>query len=91
MADALENVIHREVRAAVAEALASWTPPPAATPESAGPRLLTVDAAAEMLSVSTATVRRLIERSGLKTVRCLGSVRIDVRDIDAMIEEAKNG
>lgn len=57
------------------------------TPER--PRLVTVEKAAETLSLSVRSVYRLIERGELPTVSFGRSMRIDVLDLDALIEQHK--
>jgi len=84
--DALANL----VREAVRSELERWCPPaPAAASEP--PRLLTVDGAATVLSVSAPTVRRLVDRGELPCVRVLGALRISRADIETFIERAKGG
>ena len=48
-------------------------------------RLLPIEAAAEYLGVSRATVERLVFRGELPTVKIAGSTRYDVEDLDAYI------
>ena len=49
-------------------------------------RLLAVNAAAEYLGVSRATVERLVQRGELPIVKILGSTRYDVEDLKGYIE-----
>jgi excisionase family DNA binding protein len=57
------------------------------------PRLLNVSAAASYLSCSEWTVRRLIWRGDLASVRVGRSVRLDRADLDAFVDrqKTKNG
>jgi excisionase family DNA binding protein len=48
-------------------------------------RLLSIAAAAEYLSVSRATIERLVNRGGLPIVKVAGSTRYDVEDLDLYI------
>lgn len=48
-------------------------------------RLLPVDAAAEYLGVSRATIERLVYRGDLPMVKIRGSTRYDVEDLDGYI------
>jgi len=86
----IEEAIAQLVQDAVSSALSAWTPP-APAPAAEAPRLLTVDGAAELLSVSSPTVRRLIEKGELRATRVLGAVRVDRRDLDSYITAAKDG
>ncbi len=52
-------------------------------------RLLTYRQAAEVLQVSTRTVWMLVDTEQLKAVRFGRTVRIDHRDLDAFIADAK--
>lgn len=52
------------------------------------PQLLNVDQAAEAMSVSTKTVRRLIATGEVPHVRVGRAVRIRTRDLDRYIEAA---
>lgn len=54
------------------------------------PRLMDVDAAARYLSRSPNAVRKLIDAGKLPSVRIDRKVCLDVRDLDRVIEEAKN-
>jgi excisionase family DNA binding protein len=49
-------------------------------------RLLPIDAAADYLSVSRATIERLAHRGELPIVKIAGSTRYDVEDLDNHIE-----
>lgn len=81
------------VESAVARALAAWTPPtmPIAPPSETGPRLLTVAQTAELLNISEASVRRLIDSGQLVPVRCFSALRVDVRDVENWVERSKGG
>jgi excisionase family DNA binding protein len=48
-------------------------------------RLLPIDAAAEYLSVSRATIERLAHRGELPIVKVAGSTRYDVEDLEVFI------
>jgi excisionase family DNA binding protein len=52
-------------------------------------RLLTLVEAADLLGVSVASVRRLIWRGDLPTVRLTRRVQVDGRDLERLIERAK--
>ncbi len=54
------------------------------------PRLLTYRQAAEILGVVDRTVYNLVRRGALPAVRFGRTVRIDPRDLQAFIEEAKD-
>ena len=54
------------------------------------PRLLTVDGAAAYLSRSAASVRQLIHRGIVPTVRLDARVFLDIRDLDKTIEASKD-
>jgi excisionase family DNA binding protein len=49
------------------------------------PKVLRLDAVARVLSSSRSTVKRLVERGELPTMRVLGDPRIRVSDVDAYI------
>ena len=49
-------------------------------------RLLPIDAAADYLSVSRATIERLVNRGELPKVKVAGSTRYDVEDLDEYID-----
>lgn len=53
-------------------------------------QLLKVTDVAERLSVSVTTVRRLIDKGKLQTVRIGRSVRIRPEDLEAYIESSKD-
>ena len=55
------------------------------------PQLLTYQQAAEVLQVTDRTVYELVRTGRLKVARFGGSVRIDPRDLDAFIQQAKSG
>jgi excisionase family DNA binding protein len=52
-------------------------------------RLLTLREAADVLSLSVASVRRLVWTGRLRFVRLNRRIRIDVHDLDRLIQEAK--
>jgi excisionase family DNA binding protein len=52
-------------------------------------RLLTLVEAADLLGVSVASVRRLIWRGDLPTVRLTRRIQVDGRDLERLIERAK--
>jgi excisionase family DNA binding protein len=52
-------------------------------------RLLSLKEAAILLGVSTASVRRLIWAGRLSAVRLNRHIRLDVRDLERLIEQAK--
>lgn len=54
-----------------------------------GPLALTIAAAAEALSVSPRTVRRLIDRGELAPIRIGRSVRLSTEDLHAYIDRQK--
>jgi len=62
--------------------------PPKVSPGQAR-RLLTLNEAAIVLGVSAASVRRLIRAGRLATVRLNRHIRLDIRDLDRLIEQAK--
>ncbi len=53
-------------------------------------RLITLAEAAELLGMSTASVRRLVRSGKLHVVRLTRRLLVDLRDIDRLIEEAKD-
>jgi excisionase family DNA binding protein len=55
------------------------------------PPLLTYKQAAKLLQVSDRTVFTLVKTGQLKAVRFGHTVRIDRRDLDDFIQQAKNG
>ena len=52
-------------------------------------RLITLNEAADVLSLSVASVRRLVWTGRLRFVRLNRRILIDVRDLDRLIAEAK--
>lgn len=78
---ALEDVIAETVRAAVADALADYTPPPR-------PVVYTVAEVAELLAVGRDTVRNLIDSGALWTVPvgAARTLRIPAAAVDALCE-----
>ena len=58
-----------------------------AKPQTTGPRLLTVAQAAEYLGRTESAVRQLIHKRRLPVIRFDRKIRIDIRDLDHMIEE----
>jgi excisionase family DNA binding protein len=82
---ALQPIVEKAVKTAVAEAVAEKSPPESI------PRLLSVDEAAERLSIHAVSVRRLIAKGQLKGIRVLGALRIDQRDLDSFIEGRRHG
>jgi excisionase family DNA binding protein len=63
--------------------------PGAVSPRFAEPRLLTVDQAASYLGRSKASVQHMISAGRLPIVRADRRVFLDVRDLDAWIEQNK--
>ncbi len=55
-----------------------------------GRRLLTLGQAAEYLALSTWTVRDLVWKGRLRVVRLTRRLHFDRRDLDRLIEEAKD-
>lgn len=53
-------------------------------------RLLTIQEVAERLTVSRATVRRLIQTGQLPRIKVGGSVRFEAPDVQALIERGKS-
>jgi len=53
------------------------------------PRLLTISKAAAYLNRSSHSVRHLVATKKLRSVRLDGRVYLDIRDLDAAIEDAK--
>ena len=53
-------------------------------------RLLTLEEAAEYLALSTWTVRDLVWKGRLRVVRLTRRLHFDRRDLDRLIEEAKD-
>lgn len=69
------------------------TPTPVGRPGQAhGPtrRLITLAQAADLLGMSTASVRRLIWAGKLHIVKLNRRVLVDLRDLDRLIEQAKD-
>ena len=54
-------------------------------------RLVSLKDAAAVLGVSTASVRRLIWGRRLPAVRILRRIQLDVRDLERLIEQCKDG
>lgn len=65
--------------------------PRSARPQAARPdqRLLTLQEAATVLGLSVASVRRLIARGRLPALRLVRHLRVDVRDVEALIADAR--
>lgn len=55
------------------------------------PKLLTYKQAAEVLGICPRSVASLAAKGKLRTVRMVGSVRIDPADLEAFIEASKQG
>jgi excisionase family DNA binding protein len=53
-------------------------------------RLLTLKDAAVVLGTSTATVRRLVSAGKLPMVRLTRRIQIDMRDLERLVEQAKD-
>jgi excisionase family DNA binding protein len=53
-------------------------------------RLVSVAEAAEVLGLSVASIRRLVRTGTLPAVRLTRRLRIDVRDLDRVVEQAKD-
>jgi excisionase family DNA binding protein len=73
----------------VAEKLRLSMATPAAPSQSAAPRLLTVEQAAAYLSRTKASIQHMISAGRLPTVRADRRVFLDIRDLDAWIEQNK--
>ena len=54
-------------------------------------RLITLAEAAELLGMSTVSVRRLIWSGTLPAVRLTRRIQIDTRDLDRLIDRRKEG
>ena len=54
-----------------------------------GRRLLTLKEAADFLSLSTASLRRLISQGRIPSVRLTRKVLIDLKDLEHVVESAK--
>lgn len=67
------------------------TSPPRPTPERPGARFITVDAAAEMLSLHPMSVRKMISRGEIPSARFGRSVRVDLRKLEAQLEAQAQG
>jgi excisionase family DNA binding protein len=65
-------------------------PPPSDQRSSPRRRLISLRDAADMLGLSVASVRRLIGSGQLHAVKLNRRVLVDVRDVDRLIEEAKD-
>ena len=61
-----------------------------ATSQASTRRLVDVRGAAEYLGCSPAAIRQKVARGELPTVRLDGKNRFDLRDLDALIEQAKH-
>ena len=53
-------------------------------------RLVSLAEAAELLGLSVASIRRLVRAGTLPAVRLTRRLRIDVRDIERVVEQAKD-
>jgi excisionase family DNA binding protein len=53
------------------------------------PRLLTLGEAASVLGLSVASVRRLVATGRLPALRLVRHLRIDQRDVEALIADAR--
>jgi excisionase family DNA binding protein len=53
-------------------------------------RLVSLAEAAEVLGLSVASIRRLVRAGTLPAVRLTRRLRIDVRDLDRLVEQAKD-
>lgn len=67
------------------------TSPPRPTPERPRARFITVDAAAEMLSLHPMSVRKMISRGEIPSARFGRSVRVDLRKLEAQLEVQAQG
>ena len=65
-------------------------PPPSDQRSSPRRRLVSLPDAADMLGLSVASVRRLIGSGRLHAVKLNRRVLVDLRDVDRLIEEAKD-
>ena len=65
-------------------------PPPSDQRSSPRRRLVSLPDAADMLGLSVASVRRLIWGGKLPAIRLTRRVLVDLRDVDRLIEEAKD-
>lgn len=61
------------------------------TPERPGARFITVDAAAEMLSLHPMSVRKMISRGEIGAVHLGRAVRVDLRKLEAQLEAQAQG
>ncbi|HPF49818.1 MAG TPA: helix-turn-helix domain-containing protein [Caldisericia bacterium] len=59
------------------------------TEKQVNPRLLTYQQAADYLSLSYSTIRNLVRKGILDVIRIGDSVRIDIRDLDKLIEQTR--
>ena len=75
----IENLLEEIIAKALKRSIAT------SFPESQD-NLLTVDETALRLNVSTMTVRRMISSNRLKSIRCLGAIRIRESDLAAFIK-----
>ncbi len=68
-------------------------PNPEARPEqrsTSSRRLVSIAEAAEVLGLSVASIRRLVRAGTLPAVRLTRRLRIDVRDLERLVEQAKD-
>lgn len=79
--------LFNELTTAIRSQLISEQPKPA---PSTGRRLLTVKEAAEYLGRTEAAVRQLIHKRIIPVVRFDRAIRIDVRDLDRLIQEYRS-
>jgi excisionase family DNA binding protein len=64
--------------------------PPSPHAQGATRRLISLVEAALMLGVSVASVRRLIWQGRLPVVRLTRRIQVDLRDVERLIEQAKD-
>jgi excisionase family DNA binding protein len=74
----------------ILDALADRLAAKASTSQTSTRRLVDVRGAAEYLGCSPAAIRQKVARRELPTVRLDGKNRFDLRDLDALIEQAKH-
>lgn len=67
------------------------TSPKTPAPERPGARFITVDAAAEMLSLHPMSVRKMISRGEIGAVHLGRAVRVDLRKLEAQLEAQAQG
>jgi len=67
------------------------TSPTMPAPERPGARFITVDEAAEMLSLHPMSVRKMISRGQIPSARFGRSVRVDLRKLEAQLEAQAQG